>query len=89
MLLIDQILPLLFLLIVTGMISGFIAGMLGVGGGIVIVPILAYLLDSHGLHQSTPMHVALGSSLAIIVPTSILSARAHFRIGNVDFTEKW
>lgn len=77
--------PLIIPLLVTGMLSGFLAGLLGVGGGIVIVPILAYLLQVSGIHMTTPMHVAVGSSLAIIVPTSILSARAHYQLGNVDY----
>lgn len=80
----DQILPLLIPLIMTGIASGFLAGLLGVGGGIVIVPILAYLLETSGIHSQTPMHVAIASSLAIIVPTSLISARAHYRLGNVD-----
>ena len=73
-------------LLLTGVISGFLAGLLGVGGGIVIVPILAYLLEVSGIHTTTPyVHVAVGTSLAIIVPTSIISARSHFRLGNVIF----
>lgn len=80
----DQILPILIPLILTGIVSGFLAGLLGVGGGIVIVPILAYLLEVSGIHSQTPMHVAVASSLAIIVPTSVISARAHYRLGNVD-----
>ena len=86
MLLADQILPLLIPLIITGIISGFLAGLLGVGGGIVIVPMLAYLLEASGIHSATPMHVAIASSLAIIVPTSVISARVHYRLGNVDRT---
>ena len=80
----EQLYPLLLPLFITGLISGFLAGLLGVGGGIVIVPILSYLLEVSGLHTQTPMHVAVASSLAIIVPTSIFSARAHFRLGNID-----
>lgn len=80
----DQILPLLAPLILTGMLSGFLAGLLGVGGGIVIVPILAFLLETSGIITTMSMHIAVGSSLAIIVPTSIISARAHYRLGNVD-----
>ena len=77
--------PLLLPLAITGIFSGFMAGLLGVGGGIIIVPIIAYLLTTHGLPTTLPMHVALGSSLAVIVPTSIISARTHLRLGNVDF----
>lgn len=80
----DQIFPLLGPLILTGMLSGFLAGLLGVGGGIVIVPILAFLLETSGIASTMPMHIAVGSSLAIIVPTSVISARAHYRLGNVD-----
>ena len=82
---ISDFLPLLFPLIATGILSGFVAGLLGVGGGIIIAPIIAYLLTSHGLHTHMPMHVAIGSSLAVIVPTSIISARTHTRLSNVDF----
>lgn len=81
---IDQLYPLILPLFVTGLISGFLAGLLGVGGGIVIVPILSYLLEVSGLHSATPMHIAVASSLAIIVPTSIFSARAHYALGNID-----
>ena len=84
MAMIEQLLPILVPLILTGVLSGFLAGLLGVGGGIVIVPILAYLLETSGLNTQTPMHVAIGSSLAIIVPTSLISARSHTQLGNVD-----
>ena len=82
--LIDQLYPLILPLFITGLISGFLAGLLGVGGGIVIVPILSYVLETSGLHSATPMHIAVASSLAIIVPTSIFSARAHYALGNID-----
>lgn len=84
MALIDTLFPLFLPLIMTGMFSGFIAGLLGVGGGIVIVPILAFVLESSGIATSFSMHIAIGSSLAIIVPTSVISAQAHYRLGNVD-----
>lgn len=80
----DQILPLIGPLILTGLLSGFVAGLLGVGGGIVIAPILAFLLETSGIAPDMPMHIAVGSSLAIIVPTSVISARTHYRLGNVD-----
>ncbi|MGC6411757.1 MAG: sulfite exporter TauE/SafE family protein [Candidatus Puniceispirillaceae bacterium] len=85
----EEIWSLYFPLLATGLVSGFMAGLLGVGGGLVIVPVLATLLE---LQQTAdmqraiiyPMHMAIGTSLAIIVPTSILSARTHFKLGNVD-----
>ena len=82
--LIEQLYPLILPLFITGMISGFLAGLLGVGGGIVIVPILSYVLETSGLHSATPIHIAVASSLAIIVPTSVFSARAHYALGNID-----
>lgn len=77
--------PLLLLLFATGLFSGFMAGLLGVGGGLVIVPVVAALLAWSGLNSISPMHSAVATSLAIIVPTSILSARSHMKLGNVDF----
>lgn len=72
-------------LLLTGIVSGFLAGLLGVGGGVVIVPILSYYLETTGLNNLFAMHIAIATSLAIIVPTSILSARSHIKLGNVDF----
>lgn len=80
----DQIIILMIPLLLTGLLSGFMAGLLGVGGGIIIVPIMAFLLDYSGIHTTTPMHMAVGSSLAVIIPTSLISARSHFRLGNID-----
>jgi len=72
-------------LVLTGMLSGLAAGMLGVGGGIVIVPILYHVLTLLGVDESVRMQVAVGTSLATIVPTSISSIRAHDRKGAVDW----
>lgn len=72
-------------LLITGMIAGVLAGLLGVGGGIVIVPVLFLLFPYLGVHDDVRMHLAVGTSLATIIPTSILSARAHHRRGAVDF----
>ena len=57
--------------------AGVLAGMLGIGGGIVIVPMLYYLLTYFGLDQSIIMHVAVGTSLFIIIPTGLRSAFEH------------
>lgn len=67
-----------------GVLAGLLAGLLGVGGGIVIVPVLYHLLLAVGFDADLTMHVAVGTSLAAIVPTSIMSARAHDRRGAVD-----
>ncbi len=72
------------ILIGTGVVAGIVAGLLGVGGGIVIVPVLFNLLLLAGVEPAVVMHLAVGTSLATIVPTSIASARAHWRRGNLD-----
>ncbi|WP_326544019.1 sulfite exporter TauE/SafE family protein [Pseudorhodoferax sp.] len=71
-------------LLATGLVAGLLAGLLGVGGGIVIVPVLFHLFSLLGVDPSVRMHVAVGTSLATIVPTSISSALAHRRRGNLD-----
>ncbi len=71
-------------LLVTGAFTGFVAGMLGVGGGIVMVPFLLQLFAFLGVDESIRMHLVLGTSLASILPTAITSGRAHARRGAVD-----
>lgn len=74
------------ILLVVGAAAGTLAGLLGVGGGIVIVPVL-YWLTEIGLLQVGPdvaMHFAVATSLATIIPTSISSARAHHKKGSID-----
>jgi uncharacterized membrane protein YfcA len=72
-------------LVIAGVVGGLIAGMLGVGGGIVIVPILYHVLAGLGFDESLRMHLAVGTSLATIIPTSISSLRAHSKKGTVDW----
>jgi uncharacterized membrane protein YfcA len=72
-------------LLATGVAAGFIAGLLGVGGGIVIVPVLYFVLGALGVDEEVKMHVAVGTSLSTIVFTSFASFRAHSRRGAVDF----
>ena len=87
MMLIDFLLtwwPFILLLAGVGAFSGFLAGLLGIGGGIVLVPALYYGFNMLGYDVSVTMHVAVGTSLAIIVPTGLSSARAHVRRDSVD-----
>lgn len=72
-------------LIATGIFAGILAGLLGVGGGIVIVPVLFFLFQSFGVSPESAMLIATATSLATIVPTSISSIRSHNQKGNVDF----
>lgn len=84
-----DLLPFIFMLLSLGVVAGFLAGLLGVGGGIVLVPGLYYVFMSvqgqTGFDQSLLMHVCVGTSLAIIVPTGFSSALAHHKRGAVDF----
>lgn len=71
-------------LVGTGVFAGVLAGLLGVGGGIVIVPVLYFLLQNFGVSPHSAMLIATATSLATIIPTSISSIRAHHQKGNVD-----
>lgn len=77
--------PTILALIVTGIFAGILAGLLGVGGGIVIVPVLFFIFQNFGVSPESAMVVATATSLATIVPTSISSIRSHNKKGNVDF----
>ncbi len=77
---------LILAMLVTGAVGGVLAGLLGIGGGIVIVPMLEFALGIVGVDVSVRMHIAVATSLATIVPTSISSARAHYVRGAIDFT---
>ncbi len=67
-----------------GVVAGFLAGLLGVGGGIVVVPVLFHLFVVMGVSAALAMNLAVGTSLAIIIPTAISSTRAHHHHGEVD-----
>lgn len=66
-----------------GAVAGFFAGLLGVGGGAIMVPVLALMFAAQGFPDAHLMHLALGTSMAAIVFTSISSLRAHHRHGAV------
>ncbi|MGK2871919.1 MAG: sulfite exporter TauE/SafE family protein [Alphaproteobacteria bacterium] len=71
-------------LALTGVVAGILAGLLGVGGGIVIVPVLYHVFSGLGIDEAVRMHLAVGTSLATIVATSMRSIRAHRQKGAVD-----
>lgn len=77
-------LPLIGGLALTGIVSGVFAGLLGIGGGAIIVPALAFALELMGFDSDVVQHVAVGTSLAIIIPTGLSSALAHHRRGAVE-----
>ncbi|MET0436928.1 MAG: sulfite exporter TauE/SafE family protein [Devosia sp.] len=76
--------PFVLGMLATGVVSGVAAGLLGIGGGAVIVPALSSALLWMGFDSDVVQHVAVGTSLAIIIPTGIMSARAHHKRGALD-----
>lgn len=82
-----ELLTLAAMMLLTGAVGGVIAGMLGVGGGIVIVPVLDLVLAALGVDPSVRMHVTVATSLATIIPTAISSSRAHEAKGAVDHVQ--
>jgi len=87
----EQWLLLAAAMLATGCVAGVLAGLFGIGGGIVIVPVLETTLGFLGVDPAIRMHVAVATSLATIIPTSISSARAHHRRGavDVDIVKRW
>ena len=70
---------------VSAILVGFVAGLFGIGGGLITVPVLFYIFSSVGLDQTFIMHLAVGTSFAIIIPTSIISTMTHMKFKGVDF----
>jgi uncharacterized protein len=64
---------------------GFVAGLFGIGGGLITVPFLYYIFNSLGIDQQYVMHLAVGTSFAIIIPTSTVSVLTHNKFEAVDF----
>lgn len=81
---IELLVPLAAALLVAGVFAGLLAGLLGVGGGIIMVPVLYYVFGLLGVDEAVRMHMAVGTSLAAMIPTSIRSALAHRKKGAVD-----
>ena len=81
---VSEIVNLLIVLSIAASVAGFMAGLLGVGGGIIIVPALYYAFTVLDFDIATRMHISVGTSLAIIIPTSIISAKTHMEHKAVD-----
>ena len=81
----NQILFFLLIMSITAVFAGFFAGFFGIGGGIITVPCLFYIFGSVGIDKSFVMHLAVGTSFAIIVPTAIMSVFTHYKHKAVDF----
>ncbi len=80
-----ELINLLTVLTIAAAVAGFMAGLLGVGGGIIMVPALYYAFTVLDFDIVTRMHLSVGTSLAIIIPTSIISTKTHMEYDAVDF----
>ena len=81
----NQIIFIVTVMAVSAVIVGFMAGLFGIGGGLIMVPVLFYLYSFVGIEQTFVMHLALGTSFSIIIPTSIISTMTHMKFKAVDF----
>src|ERR1700675_4893370 len=81
---VSQLLELALLLVAVGALSGFLAGLFGIGGGAVLVPVFYECFGLAGVPLAVRMPLCIGTSLAVIIPTSISSFRAHYLRGAVD-----
>ena len=81
----NQVIFFLLIMALTAIVAGFFAGFFGIGGGIITVPCLFYIFGTIGIDKSYIMHLAVGTSFAIIVPTAIMSVFTHYKHEAVDF----
>ncbi len=72
-------------MVITAIPVGFVAGLFGIGGGLITVPFLYYIFGQLGIDEQYIMHLAVGTSFAIIIPTSIVSVLTHHKFKAVDF----
>jgi uncharacterized membrane protein YfcA len=79
-----ELVELALLLVLVGALAGFLAGIFGIGGGAVLVPVFYECFRLAGVPLEVRMPLCIGTSLAIIIPTSIASFRAHYKRGAVD-----
>ena len=81
-----QLLPFALAILAASTLAGVMAGIFGIGGGAILVPVLYQFLTMLGIDEAVRMHVCVGTSLAIIIPTSMRSLSAHMKKGAVDVT---
>ena len=73
-------------MVLSAVIVGFMAGFFGIGGGLIMVPILFYIFSFVGMEQAFVMHMAIGTSFLIIIPNSIISTLTHMKFKAVEFS---
>ena len=81
----NQIIFVVFIMALSAIPVGFMAGLFGIGGGLITVPVLFYIFNFIGVDQQFIMHLAVGTSFSIIIPTSIISTMTHMKYKAVDF----
>ena len=82
----NQIIFIVTVMAASAVVVGFMAGFFGIGGGLIMVPILFYIFNFAGIEQAFIMHLAIGTSFSIIIPTSIISTMTHMRFKAVNFS---
>ena len=82
----SQIIFIVTAMAASAVVVGFMAGFFGIGGGLIMVPILFYLFSFVGIEHAFVMHVAIGTSFSIIIPNSIISTMTHMKFKAVDFS---
>ena len=82
----NQIIFIVTVMAASAVVVGFMAGFFGIGGGLIMVPILFYIFSFAGIEQAFIMHLAIGTSFSIIIPTSIISTMTHMKFKAVDFS---
>jgi uncharacterized membrane protein YfcA len=82
----NQIIFILTVMAVSAVVVGFMAGFFGIGGGLIMVPVLFYLFSFAGIEQAFIMHLAVGTSFSIIIPTSIISTMTHIKFKSVELS---
>jgi uncharacterized membrane protein YfcA len=85
----SELIELAVLLVAVGALAGFLAGLFGIGGGAVLVPVFYECFRLAGVPLEVRMPLCVGTSLAVIIPTSISSFRAHYLRGAVDMNILW
>ncbi len=80
----DDLLLRITVFAVVGLASGFVAGLFGIGGGTIRMPIFIYLFPWLGVAHPVMMHVATATSMALVIPSAITSTRKHYKLGDLD-----
>ena len=83
---VNQIMFIFTVMVLSALVVGFMAGFFGIGGGLIMVPVLFYIFSFVGVEKTFVMHMAVGTSFLIIIPNSIISTITHMKFKAVDFS---